>query len=159
MRPTDEVGQILQAACGAQPDEVVQHLHRGLRRVAASIEAGDLCRAGIGAVLLGFPDLKPGVMAKLADIANLGTDGPAWQNEPRIPRGQAGGGRWTVDGGSAPTVGVGPAGERPERLAVSLDDGVYRPGADGPVLIPVGGAEEVEESRGSNGPPPDFTPL
>jgi hypothetical protein len=59
VRPTDEVGRILKAAYGGQPDDVVLRLHAGLRRVAASIEAGELCRAGIGAVLLGFPDLTP----------------------------------------------------------------------------------------------------
>jgi hypothetical protein len=167
VRPVEKVGQILRAAYGAHPDEVVLHLHRGLHRVASSIEAGDLCLAGIGAVLLGFPDLKPGAMAKLAEIADFEKDGAAWENEARVPLGQAGGGQWTAGGGGASTAGDRPAGNsshaeaaRPERPALPLDDGVYRPGADDPFLIHVGGAtEEDEESRGSNFPPPDFTPL
>jgi hypothetical protein len=162
------------AACGkgqpnpagrlrAHPDEAVLHLHRGLRRVAASIEAGDLCLAGIGAVLLGFPDLKPGAMAKLAEIADLEKDGAAWENEARVPAGQVGGGQWTADRGGAAAAGVKPAGNssnaedtRPARAALPLDDGVYRPGADDPSLISIG-AEEDEEPPKSNGPPADFT--
>jgi hypothetical protein len=130
-----------------------------------SIEAGDFARAGVGAVLLGFPDLTPGGMAKLAEIADLEKDGAPWEDEPRIPRGQTGGGQWTVDG-AAEAADVAPAGNssrageaRPQRLALPFDDGVYHPGADHPVLIDVGGAEEDEEPRGSNFPPPDFTQL
>jgi hypothetical protein len=210
VRPVDKFGRILRTAYGPQPDEVIHRLHRGLRHVAASIEAGDLCRAGVGAVLLGFPDLKPAAMAKLAEFAELEKDGSAWQNEPRIPAGQAGGGQWTT-GGGASTADVKPdrnssrtqmtQPERPARplddgvyrpavdqgretsvggaataeakptenssraeeaprpwAALSLDDGVYRPGVDDAHLIQVGGAE-YEDSRGSNGPPPDFTQL
>jgi hypothetical protein len=165
LRPANEVGRILRAAYGRQPDEIVLQLHRGLGRVAASIEAGDFARAGVGAVLLGFPDLTPGGMAKLAEIADLEKDGAPWEDEPRIPRGQTGGGQWTVDG-AAEAADVAPAGNssrageaRPQRLALPFDDGVYHPGADHPVLIDVGGAEEDEEPRGSNFPPPDFTQL
>jgi hypothetical protein len=106
----DEIGQILRTAYGPQPDGVVLRLHRGLRRAAASIEAGDLGRAGVEAVTLGFPDLTPGAMAKLAEIADLEKRNMAWETEPRIPRGQAGGGQWTTDGGGAPTAAAKPAG-------------------------------------------------
>jgi hypothetical protein len=162
VRPAEKVGQILQAAYGVQPDEVVLRLRRGLRRVAASIEAGDLCLAGIGEVLLGFPHLDPEGMAKLAEIGDLEKDGAAWEHEPRIPSGQAGAGQWTDDGGGLSTAGTPSraADARPDRLDLPFDDGVYRPGADDPHLIHIGGAtEEEEESRWSNFPPPDFTPL
>jgi hypothetical protein len=69
VRSPDEIGAVLKTAYGRQPDEVVLRLHRGLSRAAKWIEAGDLCRAGIEAVMLGVPDLTPGAMAKLAEIA------------------------------------------------------------------------------------------
>jgi hypothetical protein len=105
-------------------------------------------------------------MAKLTEIADLEKDSEAWRNEPRIPAGQTGGGQWTSGGGGAAAL-VKPAQDsshtaeaRPERPVLPLDDGVYRPGAGHPFLIPAGGAEEEEEpARRSNGPPPDFTPL
>jgi hypothetical protein len=163
-RSPDEIGRALRAAYGPQPDEVVLRLHRGLRRAAARIEADDLCLAGIEAVLLGLPDLTPGAMAKLADIADL-EKGAAWETEPRIPAGQTGGGQWTT-GGGASADNFKPAGHAPaesardEQRALPIDDGVYRPDVDKPLLIPTGGAEEDEEPRdGSNGPPPDFTSL
>jgi hypothetical protein len=167
VRPPDDIVQVLRAAYGPQPDEVVQRLHRGLRRAAAWIEVDDLGRAGVEAVMLGLPDLTPGAMAKLAGIADIEKGGAAWENEPRIPAGQPGGGRWTTDDGGALTADVKPSGDstpaaspRRERLALPLDDGVYRPGVNDPVLIPTGGADEDEEPRaGSNGPPDDFTSL
>jgi hypothetical protein len=71
VRSPAEIGQVLKTAYGPQPEAVVLHFHRGLRRAAACIEAGDLCRAGIEAVMLGFPDLKPGAVAELNEIADL----------------------------------------------------------------------------------------
>jgi hypothetical protein len=71
VRPAREVRQVLTAAYGPQPDSIVLRFQRGLGRAAASIEAGDLCRAGIEAVLLGLPDLRPDAMAKLNEIADL----------------------------------------------------------------------------------------
>jgi hypothetical protein len=156
VRPADELGHVLSAAYGPQPDAIVLRFHRGLSRAAASIETGDLCRAGIEAVLLGFPDLTPRAMAKLDEFADL-EKGGAWENEPRIPAGQAGGGQWTTGG----AFGNGAAVDgRPDRRASPLDDGVYRPGVDRPLLTPVGGAEEDEEPRrGSNGAPEEFNTL
>ena len=113
VRSPGEIGRILQTAYGPQPDGVVLRLHRGLRRAAASIEAGDIGRAGVEAVKLGVPDLTPVAMAKLADIADLEKANTAWRTEPRIPRGQAGGGQWTTDGGAGGTAVGGPA-ERPQ---------------------------------------------
>jgi hypothetical protein len=138
-----------------------------LRRAAAWIEAGDIGRAGVEAVMLGLPALTPGAMAKLAHFADMEKGGSAWQNQPRIPVGQAGGGEWTADGGGAPATAdrparnISPIQDVPrERLALPLDDGVYRPGVDDPVLIAADGIEEDEPPRaGSNGPPDDVTSL
>ncbi len=110
VRSPDEIGAVLKTAYGRQPDEVVLRLHRGLSRAAKWIEAGDLCRAGIEAVMLGVPDLTPGAMAKLAEIADLEKGGMAWQNELRIPAEQTGGGQWTSDGGGAQRQ-AGPAAQ------------------------------------------------
>jgi hypothetical protein len=153
VRSLDETGRVLRTAYGRQPAEVVQRVHRGPHRAARWIEAGDLCGAGIEAVMLGFPDLTVGAMAKLAEIGDLEKAVGPWETEPRIPRQQTGGGEWTTDGGGAPQA-VKPA------RALPLDDGVDRPGVDHPSVISVGGTEESDEPRrGSNGPPDDFTTL
>ena len=109
--PRQGLGRIVNVAYGPQPEEVILRLHRGLRRAAAAIEAGDLCLAGIETVLLGLPDLTPKALAKLAEIAELEKGGTAWQDEPRVPAGQPEGGQWTTaDGaGGAPAVAAKPA--------------------------------------------------
>jgi hypothetical protein len=182
VRPAREIRQVLQTAYGPQPDAVVLHLHQGLRRTAAWIEAGDLGRAGVEAVLLRLPDLTVAAMVRLAEFVQLEKRGAggeaAWVNEPRIPQGQAGGGRWTTDGVAAPGEAAKPvqiasggssggnednaSPERPspEWRVLPLDDGVYRPDVDHSVLLPAGGAEDDEALPfGSNGPPDDFTSL
>ena len=45
-RPPDQLAEILRLAYGAQSPEVVRRCHRGLKRAAAQLEAGDLARAG-----------------------------------------------------------------------------------------------------------------
>jgi hypothetical protein len=138
VRPPADVARVLKAAYGPQPDVVVQRLHRGLNRTARWLEAGDLCHAGVEAVMLGFPDLTPTAMAKLAEIADLEKRGAPWENEPRLPAGQAGGGLWTTGGGggggtaaSAKPVPAPPPTPPPQREqpVQTLGDGVYRPGA------------------------------
>jgi len=79
-----ELGYILRTAYGPQLDGLVPSLHRGLRRAAAAIEAGDLGRAGIEAVRLGLPDLTPEAVLKLVRIADLEKRNPAWETEPRV---------------------------------------------------------------------------
>ncbi|HLJ71664.1 MAG TPA: hypothetical protein VKU03_10120 [Roseiarcus sp.] len=159
------------AAYGAQSEDVIFRLHRGLHRAASAIEAGDLCLAGIETILFRLPDLTPLALAKLAEMAELEKVGTAWQNEPRVPAGQSDGGRWTREGsvGGAPSVNAGPATHFTPRASISsqkpalpLDGGVYRPGIDAPPrLVPTAGEEEEEEaeSRLSNGPPDDFKIL
>jgi len=175
VRSPGELGQILKAAYGPQSDAVVQRLHRGLRRTAAWLEAGDLCQAGVEAVMLCVPDLTPTAVAKLAELADLEKRGGHWKDEPRLPGGQAGGGQWTTaDGGSAtapvdsavapplpaPAPVLSPLSPAPAPRAdpmPTLDDGVYRPGDDSPRLIQIGGPPDDadgEVSYGSNGGPP-----
>jgi hypothetical protein len=164
VRPPSDIGRVLKAAYGPQPDAVVQRLHRGLIRTAKQLEAGDLCQAGVEAVMLGFPDLTPTAMAKLAEIADLEKRGAPWEDEPRVPAGQAGGGRWTTGGGAPtaaasakPVLTAAPAVEADRPAAPSrpkaptppepraqgassgatLDDGVYYFGPTGPRPIAV----------------------
>jgi len=165
VRPRQGLGRIVSAAYGPQPEDVILRLHRGLRRAASAIEAGDLCLAGIETVLLRLADPTPSALAKLAEVAELEKGGTAWENEPRIPAGQSDGGQWTTAAG-APAVGAEhaahisprapPSSEKPP---LPLDDGVYRPGIDAPHVILTAGEEDEAESRRSNGPPDDFTRL
>ena len=154
----------MNAAYGPQPEEVVLRLHRGLRRAAAAIEVGDLCLAGIETVLLGLPDLTPSALAKLAKFAEFEKGGTSWENQPRVPAGQPGGGEWTNEDGAGGASADGPKPAEdgsPDGSASRppVDDGVYRPGTDEPRIIPAGGAEEEVTPRGSNGPPDDYTRL
>jgi hypothetical protein len=98
VRPRQGLGQILSAAYGPQPQDLILRVHRGLSRAAAAIEAGDLCLAGIETVLLRLPDLTSSALAKLAEVAELEKGGTAWQNEPRVQAGQSDGGQWTTAG-------------------------------------------------------------
>lgn len=101
IRSPDEIGELLNRAYGAQRRGVVTACHRGLRRVASRLEAGDLALAGIEALMLRLPQIDAAGMAKLAVASELTKDSDAWQNQPRLPSGQPGGGQWT-SGGSAP---------------------------------------------------------
>jgi hypothetical protein len=148
VRPPADVGRVLKAAYGPQPDAVVQRLHRGLTRTARWLEAGDLCHAGVEAVMLGFPDLTPTAMVKLAEIADLEKRGDAWRDEPRLPAGQAGGGQWTTGGGGGGAVvtakpvqtvaspSISMPVPRPEPRVQSLDDRIYGPAAASPPSSP-----------------------
>jgi A nuclease family of the HNH/ENDO VII superfamily with conserved AHH len=102
VRSPVEIGQILRAAYGPQSQAVALRLHRGLRRTAVWLEAGDLARAGMEAVMLGLPDVAPEALAKLADFEKAANT--AWQTEARIPAGQPGGGQWTTGSGASSAV-------------------------------------------------------
>lgn len=69
VRRVEELWEILRLAYGPQSPDVVQRCHRGLRRAAAQLEAGDIVRASLEAVMIGFPDLAPRAVAKLAALA------------------------------------------------------------------------------------------
>jgi hypothetical protein len=101
VRPLDEIGELLNRAYGAQRREVVEVCHRGLRRVTSRLEAGDLALASIEALMLRLPRIDAVGMAKLAGRGDFIKDGDAWQNEPRLPAGQPGGGQWTSGGSTA----------------------------------------------------------
>ena len=109
-RPAAELSQILRLAYGAQPDPIVERFRSGLQRVVELLEAGEVGRAGVHAVLLGFPEISPDGMAKLAGAVDLEKGGSSWMGQPRVSAGEAGGGQWTSDGG-------GSAGAR-EQLSV-----------------------------------------
>lgn len=47
IRPPEGLRRIVSAAYGPRPEHVILRLHRGLRRAAKAIEAGDFCLAGI----------------------------------------------------------------------------------------------------------------
>ena len=167
VRPIEELGEILLQAYGVESGELVQRCHRALTRVAAQFEAGDLALAALEAVLIGLPDLTSQALAKLAGIADAEKAGTAWQDQPRVPAGQTGGGQWTSDGGAAAPAQLddraaqsgeqGPATASTGGAKPQLDDGVYRPGENSPVLMHTGGGadEEPREGVGGNRPPGD----
>jgi hypothetical protein len=180
VRSLDELSKVLGLAYGQQSPDAVQQRHRGLIRAAARLEAGDLALASIEAVMIGFPDLTPPAMAKLAKFADLEKAGDAWRTEPRIPAGQSGGGQWTTGGaeddlGGADNAAAGDGDDtndagrpRPESASARgskslLDDGVFHPGKDEPVLVPTAGAQDADEGFrngiGGNEPPTDFMSL
>ncbi len=108
-RSADEIELILRAAFGAPSRGTLLRVHRGLGRAASAIEAGDLGRAAIEAVRLRLPEVTPDAMLKLAHIARLEKQNASWPTEPRVPRGQSGGGQWTT-GGASPTRPAATAG-------------------------------------------------
>ncbi len=108
MRSPEETAKILRTSYGPLRDETVLRLHQGLGRAAALIQAGELGRAGIQAVMLGFPDLTAEATRKLAAIADLEKAGAAWETELRVPAAAAGAGEWTTDDGGAPTMAGSP---------------------------------------------------
>jgi hypothetical protein len=129
VRPFAELRAILHLAYGPQSDEAARRCHRGLLRAAAALEANDLAQAGVEAVMLGLPDLSVEGTAKLTAIADLEKGGAGWQDQPRVPAGQPGGGEWTSEGGSGSpsTPAARPAGARPGSRAANPAS--YIPGA------------------------------
>jgi hypothetical protein len=106
IRSTEEIRDILGLAYGPQPEQAVQRCERGLLRVATWLEAGELAHAQIEAVLLRFPEIDPDRLAKLSAVAPLEKGGSSWQDQPRVPAGQSGGGQWTTgDAGTATPPG------------------------------------------------------
>ncbi len=97
LRPPSEVAQTLRLAYDATPDDI-ERWQRGLAKVAELLDAGEVARAGIRAVLLAFPEIEPAAMAKLAHAAELQKSNPHWPDEARVPAGTPEGGEWTGDG-------------------------------------------------------------
>lgn len=119
VRSPSEFARILRTAYGPLTDAKILQLHGGLCRAAAWIEGADIARAGIEAVTLGLPDLEPAAMAKMAKLKK--GDISAWENEPRIPAGQTGGGQWTTGGAStaSPSASATAPSARPEQATRS----------------------------------------
>jgi hypothetical protein len=90
--------QALGLAYGQMPDPVIERRCRGLARVTQLLGTGSDALARIHAVLLGFPEIAPDGMAKLATVASLRKSNPGWEDEPRVPAGNPDGGQWTTDG-------------------------------------------------------------
>jgi hypothetical protein len=94
------------------PDAVMERRCRGVVRVTQLLGAGADALARIYAVLLGFAEIAPDGMAKLAAVASLCKYNPAWEDEPRVPAGNPDGGQWTGDGGDA-DVQIAAVGDLP----------------------------------------------
>jgi hypothetical protein len=101
--------------------------------------------------LIGFPELAPQAIAKLARVQDLEKAGTAWQDQPRVPAGQTGGGEWTTDGGG-PATATHPT-TKPGRSARSsadgrslpVEDAVYHPGEGRPQVVLTGGSDDADE--------------
>lgn len=107
LRPREDVAQALWLAYGPVSDPVVERWCRGLAKVADLLAAGQDAYARIYAVLLGFPEIAPEGMAKLAQAAGLAKYGTAWETEARVPAHNPGGGEWTNDGGEVEVAAAG----------------------------------------------------
>jgi hypothetical protein len=144
VRPRGELADILGAAYRAQQATVVDRCHRGLQRIVARLETGDFALAGIEALMLRPPQIDVDGMAKLAAM-ELHKAHDAWENEPRLPAGQTGGGQWTsgAGGGERMSAGETPSNDRPDRPSRPTTDG-----SDEDVVV-----SPVRESRrqGPNG--------
>jgi hypothetical protein len=91
----DEMKQILRIAYGSVHSAVVERRCRGIARATQLMNIGSDALAQIHAVLIGFPEIEPEAMAKLAVAAALRKYNPDWEDEPRIPAGEPGAGEWT----------------------------------------------------------------
>jgi hypothetical protein len=107
LRPPDEVAQALRLAYGPVADPIVGRWCQGLAKVTERLARGEDAHARIYAVLLGFPEIAPEGMAKLAQAAGLGKYGTAWETEARVPAHNPGRGEWTNDGGEVEVAAAG----------------------------------------------------
>jgi hypothetical protein len=98
LRPLENVAQALRLAYGPTPDPVIERRCRGLARVSQLLATGADAMARIYAVLLSFPEIVPDGMVKLSILASLRKYNPNWEDEPRVPAPNPGGGQWTSDG-------------------------------------------------------------
>jgi hypothetical protein len=108
------MAQALRLAYGPTPETLIERQCRGLARVTQLLAAGADALARIYAVLLGFPEIAPDGMAKLAAALSLRKDNPDWEDEPRVPAGNPDGGQWTGGSDSDGTDQDGsPTGQSP----------------------------------------------
>ncbi len=99
--PLDGIADALRLAYGSTSDAVTERRCRGVVRVSQLLERGEDARARIYAVLIGFPEISPDGMIKLATAASLRKFNPDWEDEARVPAGSPDGGQWTSEGGDA----------------------------------------------------------
>lgn len=99
LRPREDVTQALRLAYGPVSDQVINRWRCGLAKVADLLAAGDDAYARIYAVLLGFPEIVPKGMAKLARATALQKYNPDWETESRVPPKSPGAGQWTGESG------------------------------------------------------------
>jgi hypothetical protein len=85
--PLDEMATALRLAYGSMSETVMERRCRGVARVAQLLGAGEDALARIYAVLLGFPEVAPDGMTKLAAAASLRKYNPDWEDESRVPPG------------------------------------------------------------------------
>lgn len=107
LHPDHEIAEAFRLAYGPTPDRLVERWCRGLGKVAELLARGEAAHARIYAVLLGFPEIAPEGMAKLAQAAGLAKYGTAWEIEARVPAHNPGGGEWTNDGGEVEVAAAG----------------------------------------------------
>ena len=101
MLSIEDMVTTIRLAYGIMPDAVIERRCRGVARATQLLEVGSDALACIHAVLLGFPEIAPDGMAKLAAVASLRKYNPDWEIESRVPTGSPNGGQWTGDGGDA----------------------------------------------------------
>jgi hypothetical protein len=97
----DGMVNALRLAYGSVSDAATERRCRGIVRVSQLLESGEDALARIYAVLIGFPEIPPDGMIKLAAAASLRKDNPDWEDEPRVPAGNPDGGQWTSEGDDA----------------------------------------------------------
>ncbi len=98
LRPASEIAEALRLAYGPVPDLATERWCRGLGKVGELLARGQTAHARIYAVLLGFPEIAPEGMAKLAAAAALQKYNPDWEAESRVPPKNPGAGEWATDG-------------------------------------------------------------
>jgi hypothetical protein len=114
----ESVVRALHLAYEPVSDTFIERRCRGLARVAQLLGTGEAAFARIYAVLLGFPEIPPEGMAKLADATSLRKYNPNWENEARIPAGSSDG----ANGRVTATVIRRPATPRIQRrLRIAID--------------------------------------
>jgi hypothetical protein len=95
LRPTEDVAEALRLAHGPISDRAIERWSRSLAKVAELLTRGEHARARIYAVMLGFPEIAPDGMVKLARASALRKYNPDWEAESRVPSRSPGGGQWT----------------------------------------------------------------
>ena len=92
---TERLGEILKAAYGPDFDLALAERTSQLQAIARALSENRMADALIGAVHLRLPELSEEAVGRLATLAKYSPD------QPRVPKGNPGGGQWTREGGAA----------------------------------------------------------